>query len=425
MSKQPHNAQYIAPEQLCIGLYIHLDLGWMEHSFASSHFKIKNQQQIDDIRKLKLKRIRYDPASSDVKPMSIEDSPPPPVITEAQNTEADATLADKQSRVEQLKSIQNSIARVEHSFIRSADSVRNITRNLYSRPAEAYAETSTLVNKMLKCMVDNSDVLIHAMGNHLGNNIYFHSMNVTVLSLMLAKSLDFSNADMLDLGMAAMLHDIGKHDIPHKILAKTEPLTKAEQTIIEQHCELGAAAGKKMGLSNSAALAILLHHEYVDGSGYPRRLTGDKMTPIARILSLVNTYDNLCNPANGTPGLTPAEALSRMFIKLRAKFDDEMLKAFIKGLGVYPPGSLVQLSNDLVGLVLSVNASNAMKPDVLIYDADTPKNEAMILQLVNEPEIKIVKSMRVAELSREALEYLNPRTHVTYGMDTKAKSAAH
>ncbi|BBP01475.1 HD family phosphohydrolase [Sulfuriferula nivalis] len=397
----------------------------MEHSFASSHFKIKNQQQIDDIRKLGLKRIRYDPAVSDVKPIPIEDSPPPPVITETWNAEEEAVLAEKQSRIEQLKSIQNNIARVEHSFVRSVDTVRNITRDIYSRPAEAYAETNTLINKMLSCMVDHSDILIHAMGNHLGNNIYFHSMNVTVLSLMLAKSLGFSNTDMQDLGMAAMLHDIGKHDIPHKILAKTEPLTKAEQTIVEQHSGLGAAAAKKMGLSNAASLAILLHHEYVDGSGYPRQLTGDKMTPISRVLSLVNAYDNLCNPANGSPGLTPAEALSRMFIKQRAKFDDEMLNAFIKGLGVYPPGSLVRLSNDLVGLVLCVNSSNPMKPDVLIYDADTPKNEAVILQLANEPEIKITKSLRVAELSHETVEYLNPRTHVTYGMDTKTKSNSY
>jgi putative nucleotidyltransferase with HDIG domain len=417
----PSAAQYITPEQLCVGLYIHLDLGWMDHPFTFSSFKIKNQQQINTIRKLKLQRIRYDQALSEVEPVLIEHSLPP-VIEEALDAEDEAILAGKKARIEQLKTIQNDIARVEQSFIRSVDTVRSITKNIYSRPAEAYADTNALINQMLKNLVENGDVLIHAMGNQLGEDLYFHSLNVTVLSLMLAKSLGFSSEEMQDLGMAAMLHDIGKNDIPHKILAKTEPLTKAEQTIVEQHCEIGVAVAKKTGLSNAALLAILQHHEYVDGSGYPRHLTGDKMSPISRVLSIVNVYDNLCNPGHGLAGLTPAEALSRMFAKRRAQFDDEMLKAFIKGLGVYPPGSIVRLSNDFVGLVLCVNTTNPIKPDVLIYDADTPKNEAVILHLADEPDIKIVKSLRVSDLTPEAHAYLNPRKHVTYSLDSKEKA---
>ncbi|MFA5171950.1 MAG: HD domain-containing phosphohydrolase [Sulfuriferula sp.] len=417
----PSNAQYVTPEQLCIGLYIHLDMGWMDHPFTFSSFKIKNQQQIDTIRKLRLKQVRYDQALSDVEPVLIENSLPPPVMVEVLDAEQEAILAGKKARVEQLKAIQNDIARVEREFVKSVDTVRSITRNIYSRPAEAYADTSALINQMLKSLLEDGDVLIHAMGNQLGEDIYFHSLNVTVLSLMLAKSLGFSSADMQDLGMAAMLHDIGKNDIPHKILAKTDPLTKAEQTIVEQHCEIGVAVAKKAGLSNPALLAILQHHEYVDGSGYPRQLKGDKLSPVARVLSIVNTYDNLCNPGHGLTGLTPAEALSRMFAKRRTQFDDDMLKAFIKGLGVYPPGSIVRLSNDFVGLVLCVNTTSPMKPDVLIYDVDTPKNEAVILHLADEPDIKITKSIRVAELTREAHAYLNPRTHVTYSMDSKEK----
>jgi putative nucleotidyltransferase with HDIG domain len=416
----PANAQYITPEQLCVGLYIHLDLGWMDHPFTFSSFKIKNQQQIDTIRKLRLKRIRFEQSLSDAEPIPIEDSPEPIAII-ALDAEEEAMLAGKKARVEQLQTIQNDIARVEREFVKSVDTVKSIARNIYSRPAEAYADTNALINQMLKSLSEDGDVLIHAMGSQLGEDVYFHSLNVTVLCLMLAKSLGYSSADMQDLGIAAMLHDIGKNDIPHKILSKTEPLTKAEQGVVEQHCEIGVAVAKKAGLSNAALLAILQHHEYVDGSGYPRQLKGDKISPIARILSIVNTYDNLCNPGYGAIGLTPAEALSRMFAKRRAQFDDEMLKAFIKGLGVYPPGSIVRLSNDFVGLVLCVNSTSPMKPDVLIYDESAPKNEAVILHLAEEPDIKIVKSMRATELSREALAYLNPRTHVTYTLDPQER----
>lgn len=91
----PSNAQYVTPEQLCIGLYIHLDLGWMDHPFTFSSFKIKNQQQIDTIRKLRLEQVRYDQAMSDVEPVRIENSPPPPVSVETLDAEQEAILAGK------------------------------------------------------------------------------------------------------------------------------------------------------------------------------------------------------------------------------------------------------------------------------------------------------------------------------------------
>lgn len=415
------DSDYITPEQLCVGLYIHLDLGWMDHPFVFSSFKIKTQEQIDTLRKLKLAQIRYEPGKSDCEPpvaiaRSVPEAEAPVEAIDMEVMEA------KKARIAQLKHIRNEISRVEHEFMRAADAVRNITRNIHARPQEAFAETDALVGKMVKSVLDEGDVLIHAMSEKLGDDVYFHSLNVTVLSLMLANALQLGEEQMHELGMGAMLHDIGKSEIPHKILAKKEPLTKPEQAIFEQHCDFGVVFAKKIGLSNAALTIIIQHHEYVDGSGYPRKLAGDKISPLARILSIVNTYDNLCNPVNAANGLTPAEALSRMFALRRAQFDDTMLRTFIRCLGVYPPGSIVQLSNDMYGLVLSVNSANPLKPDVLIYDADIPKDEAIVVSLMTDPDLKISKSLRPAELPREVHQYLNPRTRVTYYFDPQKKA---
>lgn len=421
----PAGSDYITPEQLCVGLYIHLDLGWMDHPFVFSSFKIKNQEQIDTIRKLRLAQIRYEQPKSDSEPLPVVANPVAVVETPSAAAAADIELmAAKKARIDQLKHIRNEISRVEHEFMRAAEAVRNITRNIHARPQEAFAATDALVNKMVKSILDEGDVLIHAMSDKLGDDVYFHSLNVTVLSLMLAQALGLSGEQMHELGMGAMLHDIGKSEIPHKILAKIEPLTRPEQAIVEQHCDVGAAFAKKVGLSNAALAIILQHHEYVDGSGYPRRLVGDKISPLARLLAIVNTYDNLCNPTNAANALTPSEALSRMFAHRRAQFDDVMLKAFIHCLGVYPPGSIVQLSNDMLGLVLSVNPGNPLRPDVLIYDADIPKDEAIVVSLATEADLKINKSLRPSELPREVHQYLNPRARVTYYCDSQKKPGA-
>ncbi|WP_189836646.1 HD-GYP domain-containing protein [Sulfuriferula sp. AH1] len=414
----PVDSDYINPEQLCVGLYVHLDLGWMDHPFVFSSFKIKTQEQIDTIRKLKLTRIRYEQGKSVCKPLPVKSAPASVSRQKPSVAVADIALMEaKKVRIAQLKHIKNEISRVEHEFVRAADTVRNITRNIHSRPQEAFAQTEALVGKMVKSIQNEGDVLIHAMSGKLGDDVYFHSLNVTVLSLMLANVLGLSGEQMHELGMGAMLHDVGKSEVPHKILSKPEPLTKPEQAILEQHCDFGAVFAKKIGLSNAALAIIIQHHEFMDGSGYPRKLSGGNISPLARIVSIVNTYDNLCNPVNPANGLTPAEALSRMFALRRAQFDDGMLKAFIHCLGVYPPGSIVQLSNAMFGLVLSVNSVSPLKPNVLIYDESIPKDEAIVACLATEPDLKINKSLRASELTREARQYLNPRARVTFYFD--------
>jgi HD-GYP domain-containing protein (c-di-GMP phosphodiesterase class II) len=224
------------------------------------------------------------------------------------------------------------------------------------------------------------------------------------------------------LGMGAVFHDIGKVEIPDKILRKTEPLTKPEQSFLELHCEYGLDIAKKAGLSKQAAEMVMQHHEFVDGSGYPGKLKAEKISPLTKVVSIVNAYDNLCNPTNLADALTPHEALSQMFAVKRNKFDAGMLKVFIHCMGVYPPGSIVQLSNEMQGMVISVNSSKPLKPCVLVYDPDIPKEEAVIVDLEQDSDLSIRKSIRPGQLSREVYQYLNPRKRVTYYFDPKKQN---
>lgn len=410
------NRQYVTPEQLCVGLFVHLDLSWMDHPFTFSSFKIKSQDQIDTIRGLGLKRIRFDPARSDVKPLDAAASPPPAAPAEPP-AENPAIIAKRQ-RIEKLSRQRAAIAECEKKFQGAAAAVKNITKNLFSRPQESLREAGELVGQMVDSMLTDKDVAIHLMNDKVaGEEVYFHSLNVAVLSMILGKELKLATDDIRTLGVGAMFHDIGMVEIPEKITLKTDPLTRAEVDFMRQHVQYGVDIGKRVGLTPGALAIIAQHHEYIDGTGYPKGVKGEKIYPLTKIITLVNDYDELCNHINPAESMTPHEALSLMFSQHRNRYDPAALKMLVRCLGVYPPGTIVKLSNEIIGMVVSVNSSKPLKPSVLIYDPEIPKNEAIILDLETELEINISKSIKPGQLPRQIYDYLSPRRRMTYFFD--------
>ena len=169
-----------------------------------------------------------------------------------------------------------------------------------------------------------------------------------------------------------------------------------------------------MGLSSDVLIAIAQHHEMADGSGFPLRLVGEDLSRCGQILALVNRYDRLCNPLHGEQALTPHEALARIFALRRECFDATVLGAFIRMMGVYPPGSLVQLVDGRFGLVVVVDALHSLRPCVVLYEPAVPRDEAPLLDLAQNDEVGILRSLKPAQLPRDALDYLLPRPRISY-----------
>jgi len=247
---------------------------------------------------------------------------------------------------------------------------------------------------------------------------YSHPMNVAVLSMMVGKEAGLSADEMTALGMGALFHDIGKARIPKKLLKKRGELTKPEQQLIDQHSAFGATMLSEIDIFPKAAIQIVAHHhERMDGSGSPQQLQGDAIDRLSRIVAIADAYDNHCNSIDPDKSLTPYLALSFMFGQQKLFFDVEMLALFIRCLGVYPPGTVVELSNGAIGMVMSVNPKNQLNPSVVLYDENVPKKEALIVDLADEQDLRVEKSIRLAHLPKEVFEYLSPRTRITYFME--------
>ena len=410
---------YIPVDQLRVGIYIKLELSWFEHPFPINSFKIKSDEQIQTIRSLGLKKVLCIPEMSDRS--SLTAKPPEAKPADPAQTEVviDTAALAKQERVARINHERARIRECEKKYLGAATAIANINKNLFSRPQEALRDANFLILEMVESLMTDKSVAIHLMNAKAGGEeIYHHSLNVIVLSMMLAKEMGLSKEDLNTLGIGILFHDIGKTRIPDKILRKLDPLTDPERTFFQLHPSYGVEMGAELGLPSGAIEIIAQHHETVDGKGYPDKLTGDKISPLSKIVCIVNTYDNLCNHLDTKKSLTPNEALSYMFKHQKEQFDPKVLQLFIKCLGVYPPGTAVQLSNDAIGMVVTVSANNPLRPNVLIYDESIPKKEAIILSLEDEPELKIVKSIKPGLLSREVFDYLSLRNRVTYYFDS-------
>lgn len=412
----------ISVDQLREGLYIHLD-DWMSHPFLFNSFKLRNAKQIEALRAAGIRELAYIPAKSDCEPLPKPSSaltppaqvPPPPQA----DPELEAMWRQKQLRRQQLAERRAAIAKCEQRFSKSAESVKNLLKGLFARPQESVAQAKVMVTDMVNSLLDEKEVVIHLMSSKAGDeNAYYHALNVTVLALLLAKEAGLSAEEMHALGLGCLLHDIGKERIPTQILLKRTPWTAAEYHFYQQHVRYGVEAAKRLpNLPPGALEVIAQHHELLNGSGFPGRLTADRIGRLARIAAIVNTYDNHCNRINPADSLTPAEALAYMFKEQKEQFDSVLLKLFIRCLGVYPPGSIVQLNNEAIGLVVSVNPDRLLQPTVMLYDPAIPKEEAILFDLDEEPELAIVKTLRPSELKAAVYEYLSPRTRVSYFME--------
>ncbi|HEX4329027.1 MAG TPA: DUF3391 domain-containing protein [Burkholderiales bacterium] len=406
-------------DQLKVGVYIHLDLGWMDHPFGFSSFKIKSVEQISTLRELGLTSVRIDPDKSDTAVNPVLPSPAPAAAAAAPGTPEQIApspaLQAKLDRQQKLAQRREAIARVERRYQKTAESLRRLQNSLKKAPAQSVADVALLAQALSSDLLAQPEISLFALQTQSPNQEpHVHALNVALLSLVVAREMKISGEEGALLVQGAFYHDVGLREVPSRILLKTESLSSSERAAREEHVESGIRLARELALPMPVLEIVAHHHVLMDGSGYPSAMQPSKLSPLARIVALVNQYDNLCNNVDLARSLTPHEALSLLFKQQRQKFDEQALQILIRCLGVYPPGTLVQLSNDSVCLVSSVNTARPLRPTVVAYDAKTPRESPMVVDLLEEKEISIRTALRRSQVPAAALDYLTGRGRVSY-----------
>jgi len=428
--------QMIDVDALRIGMFVHLDVGWMSHPFPLSSFRIASAEQVATIRSLGLQRVRWSPQQSEMpgvpeaRVREFAASAAAPLLdllpgqTLAPTTTVDAEAMARAEHRRQLAEQRAALAVCERQFAEAAHECKEIAEMVVLKPQQARANAEALSGALVSKMLGADELCIRLLSDAAGDKASTHSLNVAIISLLMARSFGLAEAEMIDLGVGSMLHDIGKIEVADRLRHREDHFTSAELRAYEEHVAHGVAIARRMGLSAGATLVIAQHHECADGSGFPLRINSDRMTAAARIVSIVNRYDNLCNPNLSAKALTPHESLSLLFAQGKTKFDTAILGAFIKMMGVYPPGSAVQLTDDRYALVVGVNSMRPLKPRVMVHEAKVPRDEALVLDLENVPGLGIRRSIRPQQLPPASLEYLAPRPRVAYFFEPARESEA-
>jgi|SRR5580765_1813257 len=407
------NQELIEVDDLRVGMFVHLDMGWMAHPFPLGSFRIASDEQVATIRALGVPRVRWSPAQSDAPDVSAR-APECSPAARAAASPADAALASAHAHRRALAGQRAALQRCERQFAEAAHDCKRLSELVPSQPVRARAQAERLSQALVDKMLGAPELCIRLLSDAAGDKASTHALNVTVIALLMGRRFGLSEADMLDLGVGAMLHDIGKLDLPDRVRHREDHFSGAESRRYEEHVAHGIGHARKMGLSAGAALVIAQHHEHADGSGFPLRLNTDRMSAAARIVALVDRYDNLCNPAVAARALTPHESISLLFAQGQTKFDTAILGAFIRMMGVYPAGSTVQLTDDRYAMVVGVNSTRPLKPRVLVHEAGVPRDEALIVDLESTGGVGIRRSIKPAQLPVAALDYLAPRPRVAY-----------
>ncbi|MFA5016078.1 MAG: HD-GYP domain-containing protein [Methylobacter sp.] len=238
------------------------------------------------------------------------------------------------------------------------------------------------------------------------------SVNVCILALAFGKHIGIPKDKMYELGLGALLHDIGMVQIPSRILLKKQPLTPAERAIMEKHTEYGLAIlAKTQEIPVNVLKIVHSHHERMDGKGYPQKLQSKEIGLLVRMVTIVSVYEALTRERFYTETLSPVAALKYLYTSGKAIFDAPLVEKFIQALGIYPSGCVVVLNSGEIGVVVNVNPQDRLRPTLRIVTNAQKQLLAQesVLELADRTtkDIEIIKTLAMDDPIIELLMTLH------------------
>lgn len=396
--------------QLQPGIFIEIPGKWSSHPFIFNRFKLSSTQQISILRKCGFEYIYADLSKSTESPLPYQESESvAPLEDEAINQEIAKLEQKKRQQIEAMQQYRRSLKKCQDNYQSALSQVRSLCLKLHARPIEAIAQAQDVIESLNDVLSQQEDLVLHLVSDQRDNSdLHHHSLSVCVLAMLVGRYIGLNGTALVELGLAGLLHDIGKLKIPAHVYQGNTLPERQRQHIIRQHPQYSLEVLKLCpDINDNVKTAIAQHHEFADGSGYPARLTKAELDANSLIISLVNFYEGLRFPYNDEKAKPPAQALSHLFKFHKPQFDALHLGALIKTLGVYPPGTFVSLSNGQVGIVMSVTASKILTPQVMLFDPDVQRTEAPVIDTATE-ELTIEKAIAIEKVPEEIKAYLSP-----------------
>ncbi len=343
-------------------MFIHeLECSWMDHPFARNQFEIKEASDIAKIKQAKISFVTIDTSKGlDVPAEKFPQTP----LKKANITKKQAAQSnpDIEQRLRSSKNLLSKATLIAKQILGNVSAGKDVDME----------STEMVVDGITRMIKRDPHTLVGVSRIKTKDEYTFqHSVSVCALITAFAQFMGYSKSELDEVSTGGLLHDIGKALTPIEILNKPGKLTDEEFVIMKQHAiKREHALLEDCGLSDISLDIISMHHERPDGRGYPNGLKDEEMSQIGKMSAIVDIYDALISVRVYKSAWEPSEALKHMLSWCPGQLDLELMQQFIKMLGVYPVGSLVELKSGLVGIVIQPGES-MLKPTLkIIYNAN-------------------------------------------------------
>ena len=384
MAKVPQKKLLLSELQL--GMTVKLPLSWTNHPFLFNRVEISSDAKIEMIRGLGVTYV---------------------FLLSASNTKQQTAETDTEDEIEieperDLKADTRKAIRLSQKrFLMNVNNCRDIYGKVVSDPEGAYRLSAALTEDLLSHLQEVDTPFLTLVGmDEKEASVTQHGVSVAVLAMMIGHALDLAPKELRDIALGSLFHDIGKLKVPEAIRCKHGALTPQETSFIQMHPNFGFDMLNRCGLFPKEALNIVLHHhKFVDGSGYPDGLTGHKIPITTQIVSLANDYEQ---QLSGQQITSPQIALGHLFKNHASKHAESLISVLVKILGIYPPGTIVKLSDGSIAKVI-MTTKEVSQPQVWACKEDG--SDASLRFLILEG-VTIEQAIKVEELTEGAIRSL-------------------
>lgn len=364
------------------GMFVHEICGsWMDHPFWKKAFLLAIDEDLKTLKSCGVQEVWIDTE----KGLDIESGAVVVTDEEAKaRVEAELSKIAKEPMAVPRTPMHEELERARKLQAKSRAAVTSMFQEARMGNAIKVSEAGPLVDEISESITRNPEAFLNLSRLKTKDDYtYMHSIAVCALMIALGKQLGLTGAALKDAGLAGLLHDVGKMLIPDDVLNKPGKLTDEEFEIVKQHPRKGWEILRGSPEITDVALDVCLHHhERVDGTGYPERISGEPLSLFARMGAVCDVYDALTSNRCYKHGWEPAETIRKMAEWRNGHFDERVFQAFVKTIGIYPSGTLVRLKSGRLAIVIEQTEKSLLTPIVKSFFS-TKSNEPFLPELIN------------------------------------------
>ncbi len=387
--------------EVTIGMFVSgLDRPWSQTPFPLQGFYVRDLEEIKQL-KTHCNHVYIDvvkgrgPVAAKLKKLGEKLGEKPKIFSRsAKNAAAKVEVAPlkiKRDVYTEKEPLKKEVRRAKQLHQRVYRAVGEIIKQIDGGGNVPIIETKRLASEMVDSILRNPDAFSWlSRVQEADEYTYSHSVRSAVWAIVFGRHAGLPKKDLDTLAMGVLLKDLGKTKLDNELLRK-KSRTSAEEVEFEKFVEAGVQILREMpGIEPRVISVVKTHRERLNGSGYPHHLRGDRIPLLGKVAGIVTFYDETTNPRGEKFPLSPSKAVARLYELRNTEFQEELVVEFIRAIGLYPTGTLVELSTGEVGVVVEQNFERRLKPKImLILDAvKNPLRQHILLDLAQDEKRK-------------------------------------